>query len=55
MSEPPLTFSGLPLKPNSVPFRVYKFCEGEIEAERREKVLPSTSKRASTTYKLFES
>ncbi len=40
-------FSGLPLKPTRVPRRVYRFCEAEMEAERREKVLPRTSKRAS--------
>ena len=43
------TFSGLPLKPTNVPLRVYKFWEAEIEAERRENGLLSTSKRASTT------
>lgn len=43
------TFSGLPLKPTSVPLRVYKFWEAEMEAERREKGLLRTSNRASTT------
>jgi len=41
------TFSGFPLKPTSVPFRVYKFCEADMDAERREKGLLKTSKRAS--------
>ena len=43
------TFSGLPLKPTNVPLRVYRFWEAEMEAERRENGLLSTSKRASTT------
>jgi hypothetical protein len=43
------TFSGLPLKPTNVPLRVYKFWEAEMEAERRENGLLSTSKRASTS------
>jgi hypothetical protein len=42
------TFSGLPLKPTNVPLRVYKFWEAEMDAERRENGLLSTSKRAST-------
>lgn len=43
------TFSGFPLKPTNVPLRVYKFWEAEMDAERRENGLLSTSKRASTT------
>lgn len=43
-----LTCSGLPLNPMSVPFRVYRFCEADMDAERREDVLPSTSNRASS-------
>ena len=41
-------FSGLPLNPTRVPLRVYRFWEAEMFAERREKVEPRTSKRAST-------
>jgi hypothetical protein len=39
----------LPLKPTNVPLRVYRFWEAEMEAERSENGLLSTSKRASTT------
>ena len=40
-------FSGLPLKPTNVPLRVYRFCDAEMDAERREKGVPRTSNRAS--------
>jgi len=40
-------FSALPLKPARVPFRVYRSCEAEMEAERRLKGLPRISNRAS--------
>ena len=46
---PSHTFSGLPLKPTKVPLREYRFWEADMDAESREKELPSTSKRASTT------
>lgn len=39
----------MPLKPTNVPLRVYRFWEADIEAERSEKGLPSTSNRASGT------
>jgi hypothetical protein len=40
-------FSDLPLRPTRVPRRVKSVCEAESETERREKGVPSTSKRAS--------
>lgn len=40
-------FSDLPLRPTRVPRRVKSVCEADSETERREKGVPSTSKRAS--------
>lgn len=37
------TFSGFPLKPTRVPFRVYRFCDADTEAERSEDGPPRTS------------
>jgi hypothetical protein len=44
------TLSAFPLKPTSVPRRVYKFCDAESETERSEYGAPTTSNRASVSH-----